>query len=103
MVSFAQLCLCARSAMDYTKLAREFHSILISDVPQLTPPSEDGARRFVTLIDEFYDRNIKVAVAAEVEMNSLYAGRKLAFEFQRTLSRLIEMQSVEYLGREHRP
>ena len=51
----------------------------------------------------FYDRNIKVAVAAEVAMNSLYAGRKLAFEFQRTLSRLIEMQSVEYLGREHRP
>ncbi len=103
MASFAQLCLSARSAMDYTQLAREFHSILISDVPQLTPDSEDGARRFVTLIDEFYDRNIKVAVAAEVEMNRLYAGRKLAFEFQRTLSRLIEMQSVEYLGREHRP
>jgi cell division protein ZapE len=89
--------------MDYTQIAREFHSVLLSDVPILTVNTEDGARRFITLVDEFYDRNIKLAVVAEADMEQLYSGSKLAFEFQRTLSRLIEMQSVEYLGREHRP
>lgn len=89
--------------MDYTQIAREFHSVLLSDVPILTVNIEDGARRFISLVDEFYDRNIKLAVVAEVGMKQLYSGSKLAFEFQRTQSRLIEMQSVEYLGREHRP
>ena len=55
------------------------------------------------MVDEFYDRNIKLIMAADVPMEALYNGRKLAFEFQRTLSRLIEMQSVDYLAREHRP
>ena len=103
LVSFEALCLSARSAMDYTQIAREFHSVLLSDVPILTVNIEDGARRFISLVDEFYDRNIKLAVVAEVGMKQLYSGSKLAFEFQRTQSRLIEMQSVEYLGREHRP
>lgn len=102
-VSFEAMCLSPRSAMDYTQIAREFHSVLLSDVPILTVNAEDGARRFITLVDEFYDRNIKLAVVAEAGMEQLYSGSKLAFEFQRTLSRLIEMQSVEYLGREHRP
>jgi cell division protein ZapE len=69
----------------------------------MTTDNEDGARRFITLVDEFYDRNIKLAMSAEVEMACLYIGSKLTFEFQRTLSRLVEMQSVEYLRREHRP
>lgn len=103
VVDFAELCLAPRSASDYTQLAKEFHSVLIDNVPQLTSETEDGARRFITLIDEFYDRNIKVAVVADSPMADLYSGKKLAFEFQRTLSRLIEMQSVEYLGREHLP
>ena len=81
----------------------EYHSVLIDNVPELTSDIEDGARRFITLIDEFYDRNIKVAIVADRPMASLYSGKKLSFEFQRTLSRLIEMQSVEYLGREHLP
>ena len=102
-VSFEAMCLSPRSAMDYTQIAREFHSVLLSDVPILTVNAEDGARRFITLVDEFYDRNIKLAVVAEAGMEQLYSGSILAFEFQRTLSRLIEMQSVEYLGREHRP
>jgi len=102
-VSFEDMCLSPRSAMDYTQVAREFHSVLLSDVPVMTVNMEDGARRFITLVDEFYDRNIKLAVVAEAGMEQLYSGSKLAFEFQRTLSRLIEMQSVEYLGREHRP
>ena len=103
LMSFAELCLSSRSAMDYTSLAREFHSVLILDVPIMTTDNEDGARRFITLVDEFYDRNIKLAMSAEVEMACLYIGSKLRFEFQRTLSRLVEMQSVEYLRREHRP
>ena len=77
--------------------------MLLSDVPILTVDTEDGARRFIALVDEFYDRNIKLAVVAEAGMEQLYRGSKLVFEFQRTLSRLTEMQSVGYLGREHRP
>lgn len=103
LAEFAELCLAPRSAADYTQLAKEYHSVLIDNVPELTSDIEDGARRFITLIDEFYDRNIKVAIVANRPMASLYSGKKLSFEFQRTLSRLIEMQSVEYLGREHRP
>ena len=102
-MTFEAMCVSPRSAMDYTQIAREFHSVLLSDVPIFTVNTEDGARRFITLVDEFYDRNIKLAVVAEACMEQLYSGSKLAFEFQRTLSRLIEMQSVEYLGREHRP
>lgn len=103
LAEFAELCLAPRSAADYTQLAKEYHSVLIDNVPELTSDIEDGARRFITLIDEFYDRNIKVAIVADRPMASLYSGKKLSFEFQRTLSRLIEMQSVEYLGREHLP
>ena len=103
LAEFAELCLAPRSAADYTQLAKEYHSVLIDNVPELTSEVEDGARRFITLIDEFYDRNIKVAIVADRPMASLYSGKKLSFEFQRTLSRLIEMQSVEYLGREHLP
>ena len=103
LAEFAELCLAPRSAADYTQLAKEYHSVLIDNVPELTSEIEDGARRFITLIDEFYDRNIKVAIVADRPMASLYSGKKLSFEFQRTLSRLIEMQSVEYLGREHLP
>ena len=103
LAEFAELCFAPRSAADYTQLAKEYHSVLIDSVPELTSETEDGARRFITLIDEFYDRNIKVAIVAARPMAALYSGKKLSFEFQRTLSRLIEMQSVEYLGREHLP
>ena len=103
LAEFSELCLAPRSAADYTQLAKEYHSVLIDNVPELTSDIEDGARRFITLIDEFYDRNIKVAIVADRPMASLYSGKKLSFEFQRTLSRLTEMQSVEYLGREHLP
>ena len=103
LAEFGELCLAPRSAADYTQLAKEYHSVLIDSVPELTSETEDGARRFITLIDEFYDRNIKVAIVADRPMAALYSGKKLSFEFQRTLSRLIEMQSVEYLGREHLP
>jgi cell division protein ZapE len=64
---------------------------------------DDAARRFVNLVDEFYDRSVKLVISAEAPPAGLYTGTRLAFEFQRTASRLIEMQSREYLARAHRP
>jgi len=100
---FAAVCQTARSAADYIEIARTHHSVLLSRVPRLTADDEDAARRFIMLVDEFYDRNVKLILAADVPQQQLYAGRKLAFEFQRALSRLTEMQSQEYLARPHLP
>ena len=100
---FKALCDGPRSQNDYIELAREFHAVLISDVPQMGRDSEDQARRFISLIDEFYDRNVKLAMSAAVPLQTLYSGGNLAFEFERTLSRLLEMQSHEYLARAHQP
>jgi cell division protein ZapE len=100
---FAELCATARSAADYIEIARTHHSVLLSRVPRLTPDDENAARRFITMVDEFYDRGVKLIMAADVPREQLYAGKRLAFEFQRTLSRLIEMQSQEYLARPHLP
>ena len=63
----------------------------------------NACRRFINLVDTFYDRQVKLVLSAEVGMSDLYVGKKLAFEFQRTLSRLQEMQSTEYLARPHLP
>jgi cell division protein ZapE len=90
---FAELCEGPRSQNDYIELAREFHAVLVSGVPRFDASREDSARRFISLIDEFYDRNVKLIVSAEVEPGQLYAGERLRFEFERTVSRLLEMQS----------
>ena len=100
---FEALCAGPRSQNDYIELAREFHAVLVSAVPQMNTCREDEARRFIHMIDEFYDRNVKVAISAEVDLQELYGGEKLNFEFERTSSRLLEMQSQEYLARPHRP
>lgn len=99
---FKALCDGPRSQNDYIELAREFHAVLVSDIPQMNASSDDLARRFINLVDEFYDRNVKLVLSAEVMLDSLYLGGKLEFEFQRTQSRLLEMQSHDYLAREHR-
>ncbi len=99
---FAALCEGPRGTADYIELAREFPAILISEVPQFTPTSEDAARRFVQLIDELYDRRVKVALSAAAPAIELYDGKRLRAEFARTASRLIEMQSAEYLSQPHR-
>jgi len=98
---FAALCDSPRSAADYIELARMNHTIVISAVPQMTADRESAARRFITLVDEFYDRGVKLLIGAAVPMEQLYAGERLRFEFDRTQSRLIEMQSQEYLARPH--
>lgn len=100
---FDELCDGPRSQNDYIELAREFHAVLISNVPQLKASSDDQARRFINLVDEFYDRNVKLVLSAEVPLAELYAGGRLEFEFERTSSRLLEMQSHEYLARGHKP
>jgi len=100
---FAELCDGPRSQNDYIELARIFHAVLVSGVPEFGPDMNDQARRFINLVDEFYDRNVKLVLAAAKPLLELYAGGRLEFEFQRTVSRLQEMQSYEYLAREHRP
>jgi cell division protein ZapE len=99
---FAELCDGPRSQNDYIELARIFHAVLISGIPEFSADRDDQARRFVNLVDEFYDRNVKLVLAAEKPLLELYAGGNLEFEFQRTVSRLQEMQSYDYLAREHR-
>jgi cell division protein ZapE len=98
---FAALCEGPRAAADYIELAKMYHSVIVSRVPQLTRETEDAARRFITLVDEFYDRGVNLILAGAVPLEQLYAGEKLQFEFRRTLSRLKEMQSEEYLARPH--
>jgi cell division protein ZapE len=98
---FAQICEGPRAAEDYIELAREFHTIFLSNIPCFTPLQENAARRFIHLIDELYDRSVDLIVSAQAPPTALYQGEKLGVEFARTVSRLIEMQSKEYLAREH--
>ncbi len=99
--TFAQLCQSNRSQNDYIELSRIYHTVLLADVIKMTAQQDDAARRFIALVDEFYERNVKLIISAEVAMESLYASGRLEFEFKRCLSRLVEMQSHEYLAGEH--
>jgi cell division protein ZapE len=76
---------------------------MVSGVPVLDAARDDEARRFIALVDEFYDRNVRLVVSAAASPPELYRGERLSAPFERTVSRLIEMQSAEYLAREHRP
>ena len=75
--------------------------MLVSGVPKFTGNTEDQARRFISLVDEFYDRGVKLILSAAEPIPSLYQGSRLSFEFERTESRLLEMGSREYLARQH--
>jgi len=97
------LCNSPRSTEDYIELATTFHTVLLSDVPVLTELQSDAARRFVNLIDEFYDRHVKLIVSAEAQPDDLYSGKRLEFEFVRAASRLMEMQTTDYLAAERMP
>ena len=100
---FSELCAGPRSQNDYIELARWYHTIFISNIPVFTPADEDAARRFIMLIDEFYDRGVKIVVSAAAAPPALYRGDRLKLEFQRAASRLIEMQTQHYLAGQHRP
>ena len=100
---FDVLCDSPRSASDYLEVARRFHTVLLSTVPILTDDSNDAALRFIHLVDTFYDRNVNLVLSADSAPATLYNGRRLAARFERTKSRLQEMQSQEYLARAHLP
>ena len=100
---FAALCEGPRAVADYIELAKAGPEIIISNVPQFTVYTDDAARRFVSLVDEFYDRHVKLILSAAAPITELYDGERLRAEFGRTESRLIEMQSEEYLASEHLP
>lgn len=99
---FAALCEGPRAASDYIEIATECHTVLVGSIPLFDGSNDDPARRFVHLIDELYDRHVNLVCTAAVVPTALYAGNKLAHAFERTASRLIEMQSAEYLALEHR-
>ncbi len=99
--TFAQLCQTARSQNDYIELSKIYHTVLLADVPQMDNKIDDAARRFIALVDEFYERHVKLIISAEVALEQLYLQGQLEFEFKRCQSRLVEMQSHEYLAREH--
>lgn len=98
---FAELCGGPRSAADYVELAQLCHTVILSSVPVLDASRDDEARRFIALVDELYDRRVKLILSAAAPIESLYRGKRLAFEFERTRSRLTEMQSTDYLGSAH--
>ena len=98
---FADICDGPRSQADYIEVARWYPAVIVADVPRFDRTLEDQARRFIALVDEFYDRRVKLIVSAQSDVRSLYAGERLSFEFDRTASRLIEMQSNEYLALPH--
>lgn len=101
-VDFRELCMQPRSASDFIEIANQFSTVLVDDVPALNDVIADPTRRFIYLVDEFYDRRVKLLVRAEQPILELYQGQKLAFEIERTRSRLLEMQSEDYLKEEHR-
>ena len=100
---FKDICEGPRSQNDYIELARLYHTVFISNVPQFTRNDENAARRFIMLVDEFYDRNVNVVISAAAAPGSLYRGERLQSEFSRAASRLIEMQTQHYLAGQHRP
>jgi cell division protein ZapE len=101
--NFGALCELPTSTADYIEIARAFNTVLLSDVPLMDEANADATRRFINLIDEFYDRNVKMLISAAGPIDNLYRGNRLAFEFQRTASRLTEMQSNDYLAKPHLP
>ena len=100
---FADLCGGPRSTPDYIEIARSFHTVVLSGVPVLDDDRRDPLRRFIHLVDELYDRNVNLILSAAAAPEGLYRGHKLIEPFQRTRSRLVEMQSTAYLGRGHVP
>ena len=99
---FATLCGGPRSQNDYLEIASQFHTVILSGIPMMSAGQSSEARRFTWLIDVFYDQKVKLIMSAEVEPEELYTSGMLANEFHRTVSRIVEMQSREYMDKEQR-
>ena len=99
---FSELCEGPRSQNDYIELARRYSTLFIANIPEFTHLHEDAARRFIMLIDELYDRGVKIVVSAAAQPDALYRGERLQMDFQRAASRLVEMQTQRYLAGAHR-
>jgi cell division protein ZapE len=99
---FAVLCGGPRSQNDYLDIAHRFHTIFLSGVPRMGPEMANEARRFTWLVDVCYDHRVKLVIAAAVPADALYVSGPQATEFMRTVSRLVEMRSHDYLSSAHR-
>ena len=99
--TFDELCKLPRGAADYLELAARFHTLLVDRAPKMTPMMREEAARFRTLIDELYQAKTKLVISADAPAQSLYPEGDQSFEFERTVSRLMEMQSADYLGAAH--
>ena len=100
-VSFKEICEGPRSAKDYIEVCSEFHTLFVSNVPIMKGSNDDSARRFIALVDECYERNVNLILSMETELEQIYSGERLLEPFKRTISRLEEMRSKEYLSRPH--
>ncbi|WP_198673673.1 cell division protein ZapE [Algibacillus agarilyticus] len=103
LFDFSVLCESARSQTDYMEISRIYHTVLLRNVKNMGRTNDDAARRFISLVDEFYERNVKLIISAESPIEGLYSDGTLNFEFKRCMSRLQEMQSHEYLATAHIP
>ena len=101
--TFHDLCVQPLGPQDFLSIADNFHAVVLKDVPRLMPDKRNEAKRFVTLIDALYERSVKLICTAAAAPHELYPAGDGAFEFERTASRLVEMQTPEYLGRSHKP
>ena len=101
MADYMDWCARPMGAADFLCIADKFHTVIMADIPKMGPDSQDKAARFVTMIDSFYERKVKFICSAAATPDKLYTDGDGAFEFQRTVSRLMEMQSPEYLALSH--
>lgn len=98
---FSELCETALGAEDYNHLAQEYHTVFLTNIPRMTKENRNEARRFVHLIDALYEHRTRLICSADAPAHELYPSGDGSFEFQRTVSRLVEMQSIAYLGASH--
>jgi len=100
---FQVLCNIPRAVADYIKLAQCFNTVIVSNIPRMGEADNDNVLRLINLVDEFYDRNVKLMLSAQTPPEQLYTGHRQALQFQRTISRLHEMRSHTYLQKPHLP
>ena len=101
-IDFAVICGDQRGSADYIEIARKYHTVLVSNIPIMDDTHNDKAKRFINMIDEFYDRNVNLLAGADGQPEELYVGKQLNFEFKRTVSRLLEMRSHDYMQQAHK-